>query len=50
MGRTPLLWGHVTAAGSERHAVNINDTGLYRPLTRFGDDMVRVVGRSSALL
>jgi hypothetical protein len=41
---------HVAGAGSERHAVNINGTDLYRPLSRFGDDMQHVVGRSSALL
>lgn len=41
---------HVKAAGSERHAVNINGTELYRPLSRFGADMKRVVGRSSTLL
>jgi hypothetical protein len=35
---------------NERHAVNINGTSLYRPLSAFGQDMVRVVGRSSALL
>lgn len=40
----------VQANGSERHAVNINGTDLYRPLSVFGADMVRVVGRSSALL
>ena len=41
---------HVSAAGSARHAVNINGTDLYRPLTAFASDMLRVVGRSSALL
>ena len=41
---------HVTAAGDQRHSVNINGTDLYRPLTAFTDDMRRVVGRSSALL
>jgi hypothetical protein len=41
---------HVSAAGSTRHAININGTDLYRPLTIFADDMLRVIGRSSALL
>lgn len=41
---------HVNAAGSGRHAININGTDLYRPLTIFADDMLRVIGRSSALL
>jgi hypothetical protein len=40
----------ITAEKSERHAVNINGNDLYRPLERFSDDMLRVVGRSSALL
>lgn len=40
----------VTGRRSERHAVNINGTDLYRPFTAFGDDMRRVVGRSSAKL
>lgn len=41
---------HVHAAGSSRHATNINGNDLYRPLTVFSDDMLRVIGRSSALL
>jgi len=41
---------HVTQAQSNRHAVNINGTDLYRPLSVFADDMLRVIGRSSALL
>lgn len=41
---------HVNAQGAERHAVNINGSDLYRPLTRFADDMRRVIGRSSGLL
>lgn len=40
----------VAADGNSRHAININGTPLYRPLSVFGDDMARVVGRSSALL
>jgi hypothetical protein len=42
-----LVMGRVTGEGRERHAVNINGADLYRPLTRFGDDMKRVVGRST---
>lgn len=34
----------------KKHAVNINGSDLYRPLDQFGDDMRRVVGRSSTLL
>lgn len=41
---------HVNAAGASHHAININGTNLYRPLTVFADDMLRVIGRSSALL
>lgn len=37
----------VAADGREKHAVNVNGTDLYRPLTRFGEDMRRVVGRSA---
>jgi hypothetical protein len=40
----------VSADGNHRHAININGTALYRPLSVFAADMVRVVGRSSALL
>jgi hypothetical protein len=36
--------------GTTKHAVNINGTDLYRPLSSFGEDMKQVVGRSSALL
>jgi len=35
---------------TQSHAVNINGGALYRPLTVFGEDMRRVVGRSSLLL
>ena len=45
-----LVLEHIVAAGSRRHAININGTALYRPLTLFADDMLRVIGRSSALL
>lgn len=36
--------------GAEAHAFNINGTPLYRPLSVFGADMQRVVGKSSFLL
>jgi hypothetical protein len=45
-----VVINHLRAEGTERHAVNINGTELYRPLTIFADDMQRVVGRSSMLL
>jgi hypothetical protein len=45
-----LVMEHVRSGGSDRHAININGTDLYRPLTRFAEDMLRVIGRSSALL
>ena len=45
-----LVIHKVNADQNERHAINVNGTALYRPLTIFGDDMRRVVGRSSALL
>jgi hypothetical protein len=41
---------HLKIAETERHAVNINGSSLYRPLTQFGGDMRRVIGRSSMLL
>ena len=40
----------IVSNGTESHAVNINGTALYRPLSCFGDDMLRVVGKSSFLL
>ena len=45
-----LVSAHLREENTERHAVNINGSNLYRPLDRFGDDICRVVGRSSALL
>lgn len=42
--------GHISQTGTAKHAVNINGTDLYRPLSLFGNDMHRVVGRSSMLL
>lgn len=44
------VMARVNADGNSHHAININGTALYRPLSAFGDDMNRVVGRSSALL
>ena len=41
---------HVKENNTQKHAVNINGTDLYRPLTQFADDMRRIVGRSSTLL
>lgn len=38
---------HVNANGTAHHAININGRPLYRPLSEFGGDMARVVGRSS---
>lgn len=38
---------HVKDKEAEKHAVNINGTDLYRPLSIFGDDMRRIIGRSS---
>ena len=59
MGFTAIYMPDVTCAavmarvaidGNDRHAININGTALYRPLSSFAEDMTRVVGRSSALL
>lgn len=44
------IMGRLLAEGTESHAVNVNGSALYRPLTQFGDDMRRVVGRSSLQL
>jgi hypothetical protein len=44
------IMAHLAAEGSEAHAVNVNGSRLYRPLSVFGADMRRVVGRSSTLL
>lgn len=38
---------HVDAHGHASYAVNINGTALYRPLSVFGADMLRIVGKSS---
>jgi len=49
-GTHGLVLDHLKEKGTERHAVNINGSDLYRPLTRFAEDMLRIVGRSSTLL
>jgi len=41
------VMARVIAEGRDRHAVNVNGTALYRPLTAFGDDIRRIVGRST---
>jgi hypothetical protein len=38
---------HLELQGTTQHAININGRPLYRPFAEFGDDMKRVVGRSS---
>jgi hypothetical protein len=49
-GTHKAVMDHLAAEDTTRHAVNINGSDLYRPLSVFGDDMKRVVGRSSTLL
>ena len=44
------VMAHLETEKSTSHAVNINGTQLYRPLTAFGADMRRIVGRSTMLL
>lgn len=46
-GTHALVEQHIQQNGHASHAVNINGTALYRPLSIFGDDMRRIVGRSS---
>lgn len=41
------VMNHLNENNTQKHAVNINGTDLYRPLTQFGEDMARIVGRSS---
>lgn len=41
---------HLEEHETSVHATNISGRPLYRPLTQFGKDMLRVVGRSSHLL
>lgn len=38
---------HLVGKGTEEFAVNVNGTALYRPLSIFGDDMVRIAGKLS---
>lgn len=42
-----LVQQHIAEHDQDSYAVNINGTALYRPLSTFGDDMRRVVGKSS---
>lgn len=49
-GTLNLISARLAQTGHQNYAVNINGTALYRPLTGFADDMVRVVGKSSFLL
>lgn len=44
------IWSKLATESREQYAVNINGTALYRPLSTFGDDMNKVVGKSSTLL
>lgn len=44
------IMSKLEADNSRAHAVNVNGTDLYRPLTTFADDMKRVVGKHSLLL
>lgn len=41
------VMNHVHSAGDSSLAVNLNGTPLYRPISEFGADMRRIVGRSS---
>jgi hypothetical protein len=45
-----IIAAKLKADGTERLAVNLNGTDLYRPLSVFGDDMRRVVGKTSFAL
>lgn len=44
------IMSRLDANGTRAHAVNINGTELYRPISIFGSDMRRVAGKSSTLL
>jgi hypothetical protein len=44
------LTRHLDAEGTRQFNVNINGKALYRPFTSFGDDMRRIVGKSSIAL
>ena len=50
VGTFEIIMDHIIAEGDEAHSVNVNGTALYRPHTIFGEDMRRVVGRSTFLL
>jgi hypothetical protein len=49
-GTHKAVMDHLAEKETTRHAVNVNGTDLYRPLSLFGGDMLRVVGKSSTLL
>lgn len=42
-----LIHQHLVQRKTSQYAVNLNGTQLYRPISVFGEDMRRVVGRSS---
>lgn len=44
------VMAHLSSHGTAVHATNINGAALYRPISIFGEDMRRVVGRSSDML
>lgn len=46
-GTCGAVLDHVNANETAHHAININGRRLYRPLSEFGSDIARVVGRSS---
>ena len=49
-GTHAVVMSHLQAEATTVHATNINGSDLYRPISVFGLDMLRVVGRSSDLL
>lgn len=44
------LMGEIIIKKREKYAVNINGTDLYRPITKFGEDMRSVVGKTTIIL
>lgn len=44
------LMTHLAKENKERFAVNVNGNALYRPLSEFGRDMRRIVGKTSLVL
>lgn len=44
------LIAHLASEGTKQFNVNINGKALYRPFTSFGEDMRRIVGKSSIAL